>query len=165
MLVTVGNITITWAGVERVLDELIAWYQHGCTELTKEHPVSLRKKLEYLHAMERDERFTDETSKFLRKVRIEAKRLGSERNEIIHGMLWHKGGHSLGWGTQRVTYRGPNASLTNQTFHNDELQRISQAISDFLHYLAPKIWVLTGNDPVKFPISEVEMALREFGYR
>lgn len=165
VLVTVGNMTITWAGIERLLDELIAWYQHNCTDLSKPHPLSLQNKLKYLRVMQCDERFTDETREFLRKVRIEAKRLGNERHEIIHGMLWHRGGFSLEWKTQRVVYDGPNAGLTHRTFHNDDLRRLSREISNFSHYLAPKVWVLTGHYPGKFPVSEVEKALSEFGSR
>lgn len=91
--------------------------------------------------------------------------LGNERHEIIHGMLWHRGGFSLEWKTQRVVYDGPNARLTHRTFHNDDLRRLSREISNFWHYLAPKVWVLTGHDPGKFPVSEVEKALSEFGSR
>ena len=42
VLVTVGNMTITWSGIERVLDELIAWYQQNCTDLSKPHPLQFR---------------------------------------------------------------------------------------------------------------------------
>lgn len=164
VLVTVGNMTITWSGIERVLDELIAWYQQNCTDLSKPHPLSLSNKLKYLRLMQCDERLTDETRAFLRNVRIEAKRLGNERHEIIHGMLWHKGGFSLEWTTQRVIYEGPNARLAHRTFHNDSLQRLSAEISSFSHYLSPKVWILTGNDPGKFPVREIEKALSEFGF-
>lgn len=165
VLVTVGNMTITWAGIERILDELIAWYQHNCTDLSKHHPVSLKNKLEYIRIMQHDDHLTNETREFLKKIRIEAKRLGSDRHEIIHGMLWHRGGFSLEWTTQRVTYKGPNAGLSHRTFHNDDLQRLSREISNFSHYLAPKVWVLTGRDLSKFARSEIENALGELGFR
>lgn len=165
VLMTVGNITIVWAGVERVLDELIAWYQHSCTSLSREHPRGLKDKLEYVHRMQCDESFTDETREFLRLIRIEAKRLGKGRHEIIHGMLWHKGGLSLEWTSQRVVYDGPNARIAHRTFHNNDLQKLSAEMAEFSHYLAPKVWVLIGNDPSKFPVSEIEKALSEFGFK
>lgn len=165
VLVSIGNMTITWAGVERVLDELIAWYQHNCTDLTKEHPRSLREKLKYLRLMQCDERFTDETREFLRKVRIDGKRIGNERHEIIHGLLHYRGSGTLEWTSQRVIYKGTNASLAHRTFHNDDLRRLSSEMSAFSHYLAPKVWILIGHDPSKFPMSEVEKALSEFGFR
>lgn len=165
VLITVGNVTITWAGVERILDELIGWYQQNCTDLSREHPRSLKEKLKYLRLMQLDDRLTEETQKFLRQVRIEAKRLGNERHEIIHGMLMHKGGFSLEWQTQRVIYDGPNARLTSRSFHNNDLQKLSTDMAAFLHYLAPKVWILIGNDPSKYPPVEIEKALGAFGFR
>lgn len=117
ILVMVGNVTIMWAGVERILDELIAHWQHSATDLTKAHPRGLSKKLEYLKDMQRDPRISEPVREFLRYTRIEAKRLGNERHEIIHGLL-NQQGTTTNWRTQRVIYEGaicpPNASEVQQ---------------------------------------------------
>lgn len=164
VLVIIGNSTITWAGIERILDELIAWYQHNCATEKRDHPWGLKSKLAYIRMMQCDDRFTDETREFLRRIRIEAKRLGNERHEIIHGMLWHKGGLSQEWSTQRVIYEGPNARIKHRVFKSGDLQKLSAEIADFAHHIAPKVWVLTGKDPANYPISEIEKALSEFGF-
>lgn len=103
----VGTLTITWAGVERILDELIAWYQRHNTDFEAEHPRSLSNKLKYLRLIQRDTRFSPETQAFLRQIRIEAKRLGDARHDIIHGLLHRRPWHGGGWYTQRVIYEGP----------------------------------------------------------
>ena len=164
ILMAVGNMTITWAGVERLLDELIAWYQHGFTDLSKEHPRSLSNKLKYLRLMQCDKRFPDEFREFLRMTRIEAKRIGDSRHELIHGMLHKRGGPSeLKWRTQRVIYDGPNARILNTNYNDADLQRISREISDFSHQLSPKVWVITHHND-SFPFTgEVEKTLRELG--
>ena len=163
VLVTLGNSTLAWAGVERILDELIAWYQHRFTDLSREHPRGLSNKLEYLRRMQRDERLTEKTREWLRRTRIEAKRLGDDRHELIHGMLWHHRGASLEWTTQRVTYDGPYARLRSRTFHNSDLQRVSAEISTLIGDLAPRVWILIGQDRSKYPVREIDEALSELG--
>lgn len=162
-MVMVGQITVHWAGVERLLDELIAWYQQNLTDLQREHPRSLSNKLKYLRLMQCDERLTHETRDWLRQTRIEVKRLGNERHEIIHGMLWHKGRFSLEWSTQRIIYDGPNARLAHRTYHNNDLLSLSGEISTLTGDMAPKVWVITRNDRSKFPVSQIEQALSELG--
>lgn len=164
VLMGVGNMTITWAGVERMLDELIAWHQHGFTDLSREHPRSLSSKLDYLRLMQREERFSPQFREFLRTTRIETKKLGNERHEIIHGLLHHQGGPgSLKWRTQRVIYEGPNARIRQREFHNDELLKIGEAISEFSHTLSRRVWVITQfNNSYPFT-GDVEQTLRELG--
>lgn len=163
VLVTVGNVTIIWAGVERMLDELIAYWQHLATDLSKEHPRSLKNKLDYLKDIQKDERLNGAIREFLRVIRIEAKRLGDERHDIIHGLL-HNIGSTLDWRTQRVIYEGPYARLQHRRYTNDDLQRICREIADFSTFLSPRIWVLIGGDPKRYPADELHQALREFGY-
>lgn len=153
-----------WAGVERMLDELIAHWQHLATDLSKDHPWSLSNKLSYLKHMQKDQRLNEAIRKFLRDTRIEAKRLGNERHEIIHGLL-HNIGSTLVWRTQRVIYQGPLARLQHRQYSNDDLQQLSSQIAKFSNFLSPRVWVLIGGDPTKFPHSdELQQAQIDFGY-
>jgi hypothetical protein len=164
ILVGVGNLTITWAGVERMLDQLIAHWQHLATDLSKEHPRSLSKKLEYLKTMQKDERLNEPVREFLRATRIIAKKLGNDRHDLIHGLL-HNVGTSTNWRTQRIVYDGPYARIQHRHYSNDDLQHIIRTISDFANFLSPRIWVLIGGDRSRFPkTDELDQALREFGY-
>jgi hypothetical protein len=163
VLTTVGNMTIAWAGIERMIDELIAWYQHARTRLEAQHPISLKNKLAYLRVMQRDEGFTDEIREFLRHARIETKRLGAERHNIIHGLLHLKSARDMVWRTQRVLYDGAYARLEHRLYSNDEIQTISREISDLGGYLSPKVWAITGGDPRLIATDKLENAKRELG--
>lgn len=163
VLASVGQITTSWAGVEMLLDEMIGFYQHTCTDLTVDHPVSLSKKLDYLRTMQRDPRLTDEMREFLRSARIQAKRLGNRRHDIIHGVVRHLGGPSTSWQIQRAIYEGPNARRNQRVFHSNDLLTLGSDIATFAHFLSPKVWVFIGGDPSKFPMSDIEEALRHLG--
>jgi len=164
VLATVGLITINWAGIERLLDELIASYQHSHTDLSCKHPRMLSSKLDYLKMMERDDRLHTKTREFLRDTRITAKRLGDNRHDIIHGLL-HRvpGQHSITWRTQRIIYEGPTARAVEREYHNKTLADIGAEIADFSNWISPKVWVMTRTDYSVFPASEIEKALDELG--
>jgi hypothetical protein len=163
VLATVGNITIAWAGIERMLDELIAWYQHQATALESNHPRNLSDKIKYLHAMQKDERFKLEIRGFLRTARINTKRLGDERHNLIHGLLHLESGLALTWRTQRVIIKGPNARLEHRTYTNGDLQRISSEISCLGGYLSPRVWAIIGGDPSLMPAQPLADAKCELG--
>ncbi|MFY7837524.1 MAG: hypothetical protein ACOVQ0_14720 [Novosphingobium sp.] len=152
-----------WAGIERVLDQLIAWYQQNCTDLSKKHPRQFSEKLKYLRRFEDDDRLTDETIRFIRYVREEGARLSDVRNDIIHGLLWHQGGHSLSWQTQRVVYDGPNAYISRSKYHNDDLQNLSKEICNFLNHIAPTIWILCGGNSDEYSRDQIRSAFTELG--
>ena len=163
VLITIGNITKSWAGVERIFDEFIAWYQHHCINFPSKHPRDFKGKLAYIERVERDERLTEQARNFFRDVRESAQRLAHDRNTIIHGLLTHKGGFSLEWSSQKVLYNGQNAILEHRTFHYDDLQNLSLEISTLLAKLAPAIWILIGNNPDKYSAQDVERALSNLG--
>jgi hypothetical protein len=163
VLITIGNLTIAWAGIERMLDELIAWYQHAQHRLQSQHPVSLKNKLIYIKLMQRDPIFTPETQEFLRIVRIEAKRLGAERHNLIHGLLHLSDAERMRWNTQRVVYDGPLASIEHRTYSNDEINRISGEITNFSRYLSPQIWAIINGNPKFISANDLNDAKRKLG--
>lgn len=163
ILVTVGNMTIAWAGIERMLDELIAWYQQARTSLEREHPINLKNKLEYLRFMQRDPNFTPEIQDFLRTARIEAKRLSGERHNIIHGLLHFESIYTLRWHTQRVVYDGPNAKIEHRTYSKDELKLIAHEISEFCRYLSPRIWLIIDGDTRLMRAHDIKKVKLELG--
>ncbi len=162
MLVAVGNVTISWAGAERVLDELIAWHQHNNTDLSRDHPRGLDNKLKYLKFMQDDVRFLPGVRTWLRDIRLEMKRLGVGRHHIIHGMLSQRG-LLMEWTTQRISYQGPSAFLRHHRFSNDELMQLTKDIANLIADLAPKVWLLIGRDPTKFPAEVVTKAVADLG--
>jgi len=163
ILAIVGDTTVNWAAVERMLDELIAHYQHHYTDLSLEHPISLSKKLEYLKShMQPDLRLTSQTREFLRHSRIEVARLGKERHDIIHGMI-QRTQRPFVWRTQRVAYRKALTHIVHREYDTDEILKIYGEISDLVQFLSPRIWLLTGGERSAFPSNKVEETLRELG--
>jgi hypothetical protein len=162
-LALLGNVVIAWAGIERMLDELIAWYQHARTDLSKEHPRSLSRKLVYLRLMEKDGEFTAQTRDFLRQTRVTAKRLGDERHNLIHGLLHRLPTTDAQWRTQRVKYEGPYAMLVHASYKPDDLTRVQGEISDFAHDLSPKIWVIIRGDTRHISASDLAKAQMDLG--
>ena len=146
-----------------MLDELIGWYQHSRTDLSEDHPLSLKRKLQYLRKMQSDPFFPEKTQEFLRQTRIEAKRLGNKRHELIHGTLTLMNGRQGVWLTQRVIYQGPTARVFNRMHAAQEIINTTREISDFAGHLSPKVWVISGNDRSKFPAGDIEKALSELG--
>lgn len=157
-------MTVNWAAIERVLDELIAWFQHNCTDMSQAHPGPLKRKLDYLKEMQRYEPFTDEMQEFLRQTRIWTKRLSVDRHDLIHGIMSYRGGATLEWHSQRISHEGPRARIVNRVFHNDDIQRIAEDMSNLLKFIILKVWVITGGDPSAYPVSEIKNALRELGH-
>lgn len=163
VLAMIGNMTIAWAGIERILDELIAWYQHARTGLETQHPISLKNKLSYLHVMQRDASFPPGVQAFLRYARIETKQLGSERHNIIHGLMHLQSARDMVWRTQRVLYEGAYARLEHRVYSNEEIQDIGRKISDLGGYLSPKVWAIIGGDPRFIATDILERSKRELG--
>lgn len=158
-------MTVTWAGIERMMDELIAYHQHSCTDLTQQHPKSLSNKLEYIKTnLEKNRIYTWGAREFFRTLRLEARRLGNERHEITHGVLRRKG-NSLVWRSQRVIYEKAIARISHREMHNNEIADILRQIGAFSQYLSPRIWLIIGNDPAKSPSDDIEEIHRELARR
>jgi len=149
-------MTVTWAGVERLLDELIAFHQQQRTDLSEEHPRNLSRKFDYIkRIMERDKRYPWGAREFFRELRLEGKRLGNERHEIIHGVL-RRTGATVFWRSQRVVYEKSNARVQIRDFHSNEIVDILKEINAFSMYISPRIWLLIGNDPSLSPGGNIE---------
>jgi hypothetical protein len=162
VITTIGNITMSWAGVERILDELIAFYQLHATNLQHEHPRSLSSKLKYLRLMQCDPRHNDQIREFLRVARIEGKKLGDRRHELIHGLVSRSRVRGK-WTSQRVIYDGAYARLSVTPYEVADFEKVLRDINAYAHDLSIKVWVITRGRTPGFPASDMEQALRELG--
>lgn len=163
VLMAVGNITISWAGVERILDELIAWYQHHRAGLSLDHPREFGSKVKYLDRMLGDPGFGRPAKAFLIRVRGDADDLAKERNRLIHGLLHPIAPSRDRWQTQRVLYEGPVARLELIEHTVDDLQHLVAEIGALAAFLAPRVWVMTGSDPRRYPLEVVAAIRAELG--
>lgn len=106
---------------------------------------------------------TPEIRGFLRRARIETKRLGSLRHDLIHGMLHRRNPGDFNWYVQRVVYDGPFARLSHRTYTPDELRDVTTKIAELGGYLSPKVWAIIGGDPRLIAADKLEQARRELG--
>ena len=164
LMVLVGNMTMSWAIVERILDELIANYQHVGTDLQREHPRSLSSKLKYLRLMQCDKRLTGPVREWLRTTRLEARRLGNKRHESVHGLLWRQPVGGGVWQSQRVIYEGATARLHITKVSIAELKQTISEITALLADIAPKVWVITRGDVPAYTPEDIAKAKRELGF-
>lgn len=161
VMTLIGTMTVAWAGIERMLDEVIATHQQQYTGLSERHPRELSRKLAYLKTMQNDVwNYKWGTREFFRVVRIEAKRLGSERHDIIHGIMRRSSG-KLTWQCHRVVYDGPNASAVSRDFSNDELVQVLKDMRALTNLMTPRIYLLTAMDKVSTPYGEIEQIRSE----
>lgn len=163
VITTVGNITMSWAGVERILDELIAFYQLNATNLQHEHPRSLSSKLKYLRLMQCDPRHNDQIREFLRRARIEGKKLGDRRHDLIHGLISRSRVQGGRWTSQRIIYDGAYARLKITPYEVADFENVLRDINAYAHDLSIKVWVITRGRAPGFPPRDMEEALRELG--
>lgn len=113
--------------------------------------------------MQADKRLTPEVRDFLRHARVESKRIGDRRHDIIHGLLHLANGRTLTWCTQRVLYDGPFAKLQQSTYSNDDLKALAVDIATFARHLSPRVWVIIGGKPNSFAVSDLQQVRRELG--
>jgi hypothetical protein len=143
VMALIGQTTIVWAGVERMLDELIAWYQHSVTNLEMRHPKNLADKLKYLKTMQQDDRLTSGMRAFLRDARIRGKALGNRRHDLIHGLMHRRSVRGDVWQSQRVIYDGPLARLTATAYSNEDFGKLLTDATQYASFLSPRVWVIT----------------------
>ncbi len=142
VMALIGHVTVTWAGIERMLDELIAWYQHRATRLDRAHPSNLKDKIKYLRRMAGDERLPTGTRNFLRRAADDVKKLGDRRHELIHGLTYRRPVPGGVWQSQRVRYVKAVARVTIRDFSNQDFQDLLKEVGALAHYLSPRVWAI-----------------------
>lgn len=137
VLALIRSMTIIWAGIERMLDDMIAWYHRtGGGAIRWDHPRALSLKLDYIKEMEPDVRFSPTDRATLRAVRLETNRLATERHKLIHGFL-HRGPRSRNWTVQRVKYEGAAVSLDVYEYTNSQIQDVLRDMAALATLVSP----------------------------
>lgn len=92
ILVALGNITISWAGINLILNTFIeAHHNHLGRPIRKDIPMSFTGKLEYMKKAERDPRWNPGQLAKFRLIRLELAKLNEKRVNITHGLLLRRG--------------------------------------------------------------------------
>lgn len=137
VLALVGTMTITWAGIESILDEVIAWYHRtGGKAVRWDHPRSLSAKVEYMKKMEPDVRFSHQDRATLRRIRLETNRVGTERHKLVHGFL-HLGPFRKNWSLHRTIYDGSDVSIEVSDFTSEHIRKVLSDMAALASILSP----------------------------
>ena len=145
VLTNLGLITVVWAGIEMVIDHLIAWYHPTVDQVTiqEEQPVNFMSKLAYINKMARDEKFDNEARTSLHALKREAKILNKARKLMIHGVASHPNGFSNVWNFSIREFNGPKSVQRNYPVKDTEIAEILHQMSEFSAAIAPWVWGLT----------------------
>lgn len=145
VLSTLGLIAVTWAGIEMMIDHLIAWYHPsiGQHSIQKEQPVNFIRKMAYINKMKRDPRFNDEAVNALDYLMKEAKRLNKARKLIIHGVAFHRNGFSSTWHFSIREFDGVDSVQKLYPVKDSDLLEILRQMSALSSSTASWVWKLT----------------------
>jgi hypothetical protein len=143
----IGHITMTWAGLEMIIDHLISWYHplNGRETIHTDQPKTFHRKLEYLNKMARDDGFDEGGKHNIRLIRTEAKRLNNWRRAIIHGVIRHTH-FSTDWIVHIRDFDGPNSQLMSYKLKNDDFATILSQMSALMLSMSPFVEMVTGLD-------------------
>ncbi len=122
VLVSLGNITIAWAGINLILNSFIEahWHQLGPATKGKELPRSFTGKLDYLKQLERDQRWDSTRLTEFRQMRLELADLNQRRINVVHGFLMRRG-----YGPRWTIHI---AKEVDDRLHRDNLPHSSQEV-------------------------------------
>ena len=149
MLSLIGQVTITWAGIESMIDALVIWYHpiKGQSEISAQLPVNFGNKMDYVNKMSRDPGFGADGQRDLLALRAEAKRLNIWRKTLLHGVVFHR--HFMGteWEVQIRRFSGATSTTDSYIFDDAAMRDILTKMSDFSHAISPWIARITGLTP------------------
>lgn len=143
---TLGQITITWATIELIIDHLIAWYHPlmGQEHIQREMPVNFERKMAYINKMVRDDGFDDIAKSGLRSLRTEARRLNKARKLMIHGVAHHRNGFSQFWWFTIREFDGHQSQAVTYPVKDADLYEILRQMSEFSAAISPWVSDLIG---------------------
>ncbi len=140
----IGQITVTWATIEYMIDYLIAWYHpiKGARDIAAEQPQNFAKKMDYLNKMSRDPGFTNPEA--LRVMRVRAKQLNGMRVKLLHGVVRHRRPMGLDWVVTVRDFKKPGAPTESYKVTDEELRTILSKMHEFSSSISPWIAKVTG---------------------
>jgi hypothetical protein len=126
VLMALGNITLSWAGIGLILNRFIeAHHTQSAAPIAKEIPRSFTGKLDYIKKVEREPWWHPDRRDELRQMRLELADLNDRRINVTHGFLWRNG---PGW-TIHI------AKETGDNLMRKDVPHSSQDIYDLSHDL------------------------------
>jgi hypothetical protein len=128
VLMALGNITISWAGIGLILNRFIeAHHQQSPTRIEKAIPRNFTGKLDYIKKVERDPRWQPERLAELRQMRLELADLNDRRINVTHGLLWRNG---PGWTIHIAKEDGDSLMRKDLRHTSEDIYALSRDLGD-----------------------------------
>jgi hypothetical protein len=127
VLMALGNITISWAGIGLILNRFIeAHHTQSGPPFARELPRSFIGKLEYIKKAERDPRWDPQRLAELRQMRLELADLNDRRINVTHGLLWRNG---PGWTIHIAKEAGDSLMRKNIPHTSQDIYDLSRDLA------------------------------------
>ena len=127
---SLGNITLSWAGINLVLNSVFEAISVAGDQLAKkELPRSFEGKLEYLKRIEKDPRCAPEVAAEVRAVRLKLAEYNEFRKGLVHGLLFRRG-YGPHWRIHWAKEDKDRLLRWNTDHTAEEIQDFAKALSD-----------------------------------
>lgn len=137
VLVQVGNLMISWAGIERQLNQLICSYHpYAPATMKRKLPDNLSDKINYLVTMGRDQRLPGQLREAIAEWVPKLGRLRNHRHLIVHGMLFQRSRFSTDWFCHELKLEAGNPKVVEHRFTNEQLSERAKEIHELGHHMA-----------------------------
>jgi hypothetical protein len=128
VLMAVGNITVSWAGISLILNLFIeAHHNQFGKPIRSDLPRDFTAKLDYIKKVECDPRWDSQRLEDLREIRLELAALNQRRVNLVHGLLVRRG---LGWAIHLAKEQGDNLLRKDVPHTGDEIHAFSRELAD-----------------------------------
>lgn len=133
ILTALGNITISWAGINLILNHFIEAH-HNQLRMPFERfrktglPRNFTSKLDYLEEVEHDPRWDPNRLAELRQMRLELAELNEKRINLTHGLLMRRG-----YGPDFTIHR---AKEVQHSIHRQNIPYSGQDVIEFSRELS-----------------------------
>lgn len=146
VLTTLGNISISWAGVELMMTHLVIWHHVKNGVIPDEGlPHMLAKQLSYVKKyIETDASLDGVTRAQLADIRKRIFQLNDFRISIIHGVVHQRNRRTTDWHTHSIKIEGLGWRVIRRDYSNEFIQEKSREISDLGHEMSPFIASIIG---------------------
>ena len=139
ILMTLGNISIAWAGIELMLSRLVIWH-HVKNGIVPDEglPRMLAKQLLYVkETIEHDLSLDDATRAKIADIRKRIFQLNDFRISIVHGIVHQRNRRTTDWHTLSIKIEGLGWREVRHDYSNELIQQRSREISDIGHEMSP----------------------------
>lgn len=138
VLVLVGQMTITWAGISLMLNTLIEWHHHASGQaFRKDMPRDFTQKLKYLEKLEQTTFWTPKDRAQITAIRLELANLNRFRVNMAHGLLHRTGSIGSPWKVHVAKEEQLGLARQTLVYSDADLRDQSRRMAEISHEISP----------------------------